>query len=106
MTAGLSTDQVETAARALLDSRIQAVRELAITRQTRNDKREQLAAAERADTAAYTAALRAGWTTEELRKVGLDEPERRGPGRPRRSRNRTGSGDTDSRADGASASQG
>jgi hypothetical protein len=103
MTADLSTEQVETAARALLDSRIQAVRELATTRQTRNDKREELAAAERADTAAYAAALRAGWTTDELRKVGLDEPERRAPGRPRRPRNRATASDTDAPANGAAA---
>lgn len=89
MTADSTTAHVETAARALLDKRIDAVRALATARQLRNDKRAELADTERADTAAYAAAQRAGWTTEELKQVGLDEPTRRSPGRPRRARTTT-----------------
>lgn len=86
MASDLSTQRVEDAARALLDQRIQAVRDLAATRQSVIDKRAELQEAERADAAAYAAAQRAGWTTDELRKVGLEEPSRKAPGRPRRSR--------------------
>ena len=85
-TTDVTTKTVEDAARALLDHRIAAVRDLAITRQARNDKRAELEDAERADAAAYAAAQRVGWTTDELRKVGLDEPDRKAPGRPRRTR--------------------
>ena len=84
MTTNLTTQAVESAARALLDDRIEAVRALAIARQAVAEKRGELDAVERADAAAYAAAQRAGWSTEELRKVGLDEPARKAPGRPRR----------------------
>jgi len=86
MATNLNANRVETAARELLDSRIQAVRSLATARQAREDKRAELDQAERADAAAYTAAQRAGWTTDELRRVGLDQPTRRSPGRPRNPR--------------------
>lgn len=86
MATAISADDVETAARALLDNKVAAVRDLAHARQLRNDKRAELAEAERADATAYAAAERAGWTAEELRKVGLDPPDRKAPGRPRRAR--------------------
>lgn len=82
MATTLDTTSVETAARQLLDSRIQAVHTLAQARQNRDAKRVELAEAERADTAAQ----RAGWTPDELRKVGLDAPARRSPDRPRTNR--------------------
>ncbi len=86
MATAISTDDVETAARALLDGKVAAVRDLAHARQLRNDKRAELDDAERADATAYAAAERAGWTADELRKVGLDAPNRKAPGRPRRAR--------------------
>ncbi len=82
----IDTTHIEAAARALLDDKIGAVRDLAATRQTVADRRAQLDEAERADTTAYAAAQRAGWTPEELKKVGLDAPTRKAPGRPRRTR--------------------
>ncbi|MFC6853905.1 hypothetical protein [Aquipuribacter hungaricus] len=87
--ARLDTDRIEVAARALLDDKITAVRGLAAARQAREDARAGLAAAERHDAAAYTAALRAGWTTDELKRVGLDAPTSRAPGRPRGTQHRT-----------------
>lgn len=70
----------------LLNQRIDAIRVLAKARQARTDAQAQLEDAERTDAAAYTAGQRAGWTTDELRKVGFEEPRRRTPGRPRRPR--------------------
>ena len=79
----LDSDKIETAARALLDEKVAAVRTLVETRQKREDARAAMSSAERADAAAYTAAVRAGWTTDELKSVGLDAPTKRTPGRPR-----------------------
>ncbi len=86
MTTTLSPEAAAEAAQRLLNERVDAIRSLAKARQERNDARAQLDDAERADAAAYTAAQRAGWSAEDLRKVGFDEPERKLPGRPRRSR--------------------
>lgn len=86
MASEVSTQDIESAAAALLENRIASVRVLARTRQVCVDKRAELAAAEREDAAAFAAAQRAGWTVEELKRVGLDQPARRGPGRPRRVR--------------------
>jgi len=81
---------VEQRARALLEDRIVAVRTLATARQHQLDTharvREELDSADRADAAAYAAALRAGWTDDELKNVGFDAPTRKTPGRPRRTR--------------------
>ncbi len=78
--------RVEDAARALLDDRITAVRTLAVARQHRHDKRNDLQDAERADAAAFAAALRAGWTRQELKQVGLDDPTRATSNPSRRAR--------------------
>ena len=83
MTTTLTPDAAEAAAQKLLSDRVKAVRVLAETRQNRTIARAQLDEAERADAAAYAAAQRAGWTPEELRKLGLEESNRRVPGRPR-----------------------
>jgi hypothetical protein len=79
--------ETERAARALLDSRIDAVRELAVARQQTSDLQEALAAGQRADSDAYAAALRAGWSAEELKKLGFT-PARPKPTRTRSSRTR------------------
>lgn len=73
-------------ARALLDARMDTIRALAATRQKCADKRAELAVADREDAAAFAAAVRAGWSAEELKKVGFDDPGRRLPGRPPRAR--------------------
>ncbi len=86
MTTNLSPDAAAEAAQRLLNDRVDAVRTLAKARQQRIDARAQLDEAERADAIAYAAAQRAGWSTDELRKVGFEEPGRKAPGRPRRVR--------------------
>lgn len=73
----VDTDQVEQAARQLIDGRIEAVRTLAAARQTTEQAQQALADAERA-----------GWTSAELRRVGFTPP-RKAPGRPRSSRTRS-----------------
>ena len=70
----LDPDTTETRARALLDKRIQSVRDLVTKRQTVTDLRTQLDTAERDDHTAYQAALRDGWTADELKQLGLPEP--------------------------------
>jgi hypothetical protein len=82
----LDTQAVEQAARALLDIRMQAIRRLAATRQAKADAHAAAQAADREDAAAYSDALRQGWTEEELRKLDFQAPERKTPGRPRRRR--------------------
>jgi hypothetical protein len=107
MTSSLTPDAAAEAAQRLLNDRVDAVRALAKTRQQRNDARAQLDEAERADAAAFSAAQRAGWTSEELRKVGFDDPQRRGPGRPRKQRTRTpADGDTTTLTSGTPEPQG
>ena len=64
----------EAKARELLDNRITSVRALVLARQALDDLRAQVAAAEATDVRAYRAALADGWTAEDLRKLGLDEP--------------------------------
>lgn len=64
-------EAVEAEARRLLDARMKAVRDLAQTRQVVGEREAELRAARDADHAAYDAAATAGWTDEELRKVGL-----------------------------------
>ena len=70
----IDPDTTEARARELLDKRIQSVRALVTTRQTVTNLRAQLDTAERDDAAAYTAALRDGWTPDELKTLGLPEP--------------------------------
>jgi hypothetical protein len=86
MATDTASSSVEEAARALLENRIDAVRVLAHARQNRIDKRAELDIAEREEAAAFAAAQRAGWSVDELKRVGLDQPARKAPGRPRRSR--------------------
>ncbi|QOT19884.1 hypothetical protein [Paenarthrobacter sp. YJN-5] len=70
--ANLDIEQTRNQARALLDSRIESVTELVRTRQRITDLKEQLAAAERDDKRAYVKATRDGWSTDELKKLGLE----------------------------------
>jgi len=103
MATEVTTQDVESAARDLLEHRIAAVRALAKARQLRLDKRAELDAAEREDAAAFAAAERAGWTPDELKRVGLDAPDRRLPGRPRRTRRPRAQPATASLTNGATA---
>jgi hypothetical protein len=73
----LSMEQAEEQARALLDARIESIRRLVTKRQQLADLRNQLADAEREDVRLYSAALSDGWTADELRRLGLGEPEKK-----------------------------
>lgn len=78
-------------AKRVLDDRIATIRQAVEARQHITDVRasterdrakleaqiaERISDAERADSAAYNAAVRAGWSAAELRKIGLPEPAR------------------------------
>lgn len=72
----VDTTETERAARALL---------VAVARQRTTDLQEALATGQRADDETYAAALRAGWTREELKKLGFNGPTGK-PARARRPR--------------------
>jgi len=87
-----TADEAIARARALQDDRLNAIRAVATARQTVVDVREATAAelaelqariaqrvadAEREDVRAYNAALSAGWTGDELRKIGFAEPDKK-----------------------------
>jgi hypothetical protein len=77
MASTLDTHTTESKARELLDHRINSVRALVTARQALDELHEQIAAAEAADVKAYRAALSDGWSADELRKLGLDEPDKK-----------------------------
>ena len=77
-------DAAADAARRVLDTRIDVVRELATNRAMVDRIRHELAEAEQADAASFAECTRAGWTEAELKRIGFDPPKRRAPGRPRR----------------------
>ncbi|WP_028278117.1 hypothetical protein [Arthrobacter sp. I3] len=70
--ANLDIEKTRTQARALLDSRIESVTQLVKARQRVADLKEQLADAERDDKRSYVRATKDGWSTEELKKLGLE----------------------------------
>lgn len=101
MAKNLTPDEAITRARALQDDRLNAIRAVAIARQKVADVRETTAAelaevqariaqrvgdAERDDVRAYTAALSAGWTPDELRRIGFAEPDKKARVRKRAAR--------------------
>ena len=88
-------------ARRLQDDRLTAVRTVAEARQALTDVRdetareladlqariaERIATAEREDVRAYSAALSAGWSADELRKIGFAEPDKKARARRRSTR--------------------
>lgn len=89
MATTLDLETAERQARELLDSRIVSVRELVIARQRLAELRDQVDAAERDDVRLYSAAVSAGWSTDELRKLGLAEPEKKARARRRTSGRRS-----------------
>lgn len=70
--ANLDIEQTRNQARALLDSRIESVTALVKSRQRITELRDQLVAAERDDKRAYVQATRDGWSTDELKRLGLE----------------------------------
>jgi hypothetical protein len=91
-------------ARRVLDDRIDTIRQAVEARQHVTDVRDEtdreraeleariaqrVGDAERADVKAYNAAVSAGWSAEELRKIGLPEPDKKARARRRTSRRST-----------------
>lgn len=70
----LSPEAAEQRARELLDSRIASVRELVTKAATVDEQRAALAEAEADVASAWRAALRDGWSADELKSLGLSEP--------------------------------
>lgn len=92
MAKALSVEEAVQRAEQAQRDRIEAIRTAVEARQNVTDVRaeadrkraeleaelaDSIAAAERADVQGYSAALSAGWTETELRKIGLDEPEKK-----------------------------
>lgn len=99
MATTLDPRAAEAKARELLDARIASVRTLVTARQHLTDLRDQLTHAERQDITAYNAALRDGWSPEELRAVGITEPDKKTRTRRRAARKTTPPTDHDPAAD-------
>lgn len=89
MVTDVSEDDAVKRASQLQDARIEAVRDLARARsslgeanrtarqrlaQVEAENAALIATAEREDLRTYTAATRAGWSGDELRKIGFDQP--------------------------------
>lgn len=91
MASTLDVATTETRARDLLNARIESVRTLVLARQKLDELRDQVSAAEAEDARTYRAALTDGWTPEELKKLGLDEPAKQARVR-RRAARRTAEG--------------
>lgn len=70
----LSPEAAEQRARELLDSRIASVRALVTKAATVDEHRAALAEAEADVASAWRAALRDGWSADELKSLGLSEP--------------------------------
>lgn len=97
----LTPDEAIARARALQDERLHAIRAVAVARQNVTDVREasarelaelqariaqRISQAERDDVRAYNAAVTAGWTPDELRKIGFGEPDKKARVRRRAAR--------------------
>ena len=91
MAAELTVDEAVERAMRAQEARIESIRDLARARQSLADVKadaaqkladlerenaERIGAAEREDVRLYSAATKAGWSADELRKIGFDEPEK------------------------------
>ncbi|PCC27056.1 hypothetical protein CIK76_18860 [Glutamicibacter sp. BW80] len=87
-----SVDEAVARAQALQNGKIQTIREVAESRQSLEDVkaeaakelaeveakyRDRMAEAERADVKSFSAAVSAGWTVDELKKIGFPEPDKK-----------------------------
>ncbi len=97
----LSPEEAVERAQRAMDNRLTSVRELAQSRQNvanvraesaarlaevEREEREKVDAAERDDARAYSAAIDAGWTPAELRKIGFAEAGKKRAPRQRNAR--------------------
>lgn len=81
------------AARKLQEAKLVAVQGVVDTRSRIDVVVNQLTEAQREDAVAYQKALRAGWTEDELRRVGIAPPAKKAPGRPRSAERPANGGD-------------
>lgn len=101
MATQLTPEEAIERAKRLQDERLNAVRGVAEARQALVDVREEtdrelselqariaerIGNAEREDLRAYSAAVSAGWTADELRKIGFSEPDKKARVRRRATR--------------------
>ncbi|NAZ84627.1 hypothetical protein [Kineococcus indalonis] len=87
-----AVDDIESGLRALNEARMKCAAALGHSARALESARAELVEREREYAKAHSDALSAGWTAAELKKVGIEEPERRAPGRPKGAttrRNRT-----------------
>lgn len=85
----IDAEKIEHELQQRLSNRMDSVRELVKSRQKVADARDALGAAEDEDARRYQAALTAGWTADELRSAGLNEPEKKQRVRKRATRRST-----------------
>lgn len=90
MTDNIDPQTITAQARELLEQRnakrIATVQQLAQARAKRDEQRVATATAEAEDAAAYAAAVKGGWTADDLASMGLEDPDRKPGARPRRTR--------------------
>lgn len=84
MNSDITPEGAAAAARDLLNDRIAIIEKLAGSSARLAQAQEALSSAERDYASQWSDAERAGWSVAELRKVGLAEPGRKRPGRPRK----------------------
>lgn len=76
MATHIDAQKIEHELQQRLNNRMDSVRALVKSRQSVADARDALNAAEDEDARQYLAAIKAGWTADELRTSGLSEPEK------------------------------
>ncbi|MFF5794081.1 hypothetical protein ACFY5D_18725 [Paeniglutamicibacter sp. NPDC012692] len=74
MATEFAVKNIEDQTRELLDGRVQSIRHLVTARLRITEIQAQLENAEREDARLYAAAQRIGWSTHELRELGITEP--------------------------------
>lgn len=72
-----NVDEAVDLARQSQEDKIEAVRKLAEARQTVEDVKTQLSAAEGEDLKAWNHAVSLGWPETELKRIGFKEPEKK-----------------------------
>ncbi|MFF4709581.1 hypothetical protein [Streptomyces sp. NPDC001297] len=91
-----ATSPILATAENMLASRLEVIKPLAEAIAERKRLQALLDGADKAYGSAYAAASAAGWSPDELRRMGAEEPTRRPQGRPKGSRTRrTRSGSED-----------
>lgn len=89
MSQSISPQEAAASARKLLDARVAIIEQLAAALSRLSAASAAFEDAEREYGSMWAQAERSGWTATELRKVGLSEPGRRRPGRPKKPRSLT-----------------